>query len=93
MTQTDNNINLIIEAQKRFPIGTVFRNCCGSLSKYTVNDSYFKYGDNFNISVGVREENDSDYRGCVYYNGKWAEIISYPEGYKVERNINNYSIF
>lgn len=74
---------LLIEAIRRYPIGTKFIDM-NSTHEYIVErfdtSNYNNWNSNRYIIVNCK-----DLYGCgkyLYLNGKWAEIIEYPEGYK-----------
>ena len=80
---------LIAEAKKRYPIGTVFTSPVGSDSKerYTVREFSNSEGGNgwyTNQHIIIYVEGITGYGKYLYLNGKWADIISYPEEYVPE---------
>lgn len=74
------------ECKKRFPIGCVFKNPFDNVI-YTLKDGINTYNimDHQAIDGGF---------GCgyLYYNKKFAELISLPKGYKVKIQSYNYLI-
>jgi hypothetical protein len=84
-------------AKKRYPIGTKFRPTHVNDLEYCIvtEDSVFeKYGDQITLTVNgeywINRENpkygNTNYNRIVYYQGKWAEIVS------DEPEINTYSL-
>lgn len=74
---------LLIEAQRKYPIGTKFRDV-NSIHEYIVERfDIANYNDwNSNTYIIVHCKDLSRFGKYLYNNGKWAEIIEYPEGYK-----------
>jgi hypothetical protein len=70
---------MLIESRRRYPIGTTFI-CPYYEEEYTIKkedtDTWTQYSDN-SINGGHK-------KGYLYIHGKWAEIVSLPEGYNVE---------
>lgn len=93
MTQED----LLKEAERRYPIGTVYwnLNLAGERSEKHINAKpimvtrkivpYIERKDFQELGPVVALGNS---QGFVYSGGKWAEIIV-----KIDQVINNYSIF
>ena len=88
----DKTSALIEEAKKRFPKGTIFSNKNLSIptsgEKVTVISTspefYFEYEGKLSIKNG---HTDSDSNWTIYYDGKWAEIITeekVPEKWKLK---------
>jgi len=71
MTEQEKN-QLIEEAKQRFPIGCKFINTVGE--EYVLQSDNYTYKISANNSVWAQSG-----AGCLYQNGKWAEIISKPE--------------
>jgi len=63
---------LIEEAKKRYPAGTKY------ISAMSGIDIYIAKGDPYFGNI-VNSNSIFDNRACIYYNNKWAEIISTPE--------------
>lgn len=59
------------EAKKRFPIGCRFKNTNGN--------SYTLKKDNYVYEIHGKSIWAHEYSGCLYQDGKWAELISLPE--------------
>ena len=58
-------------AGENYPIGTKFISPCEK-SIQTANMFPYFFTENYNIAV-------KSHLGVIYYNGKWAEIISSPK--------------
>lgn len=70
--------DLLNEAKKKYPIGTKFLNARTneSLPNYKIEISefeFFKHADNLSTDVAIIPKKGE---GLVYWNGKWAEIVS-----------------
>ena len=88
----DTMQELIDEAKRRYPIGTVYKHFN---NEYTINspdmltvskmDHHFEGLTRFGISIWVRSE---EYNGVVYHDGEWAEII--PIKFTTEDGVNIY---
>lgn len=78
------NHELLAEAKKRYPIGTVFKSSLNNTARSTVKNGELYLWRNTDICI----DNQGGY--SVYTNGKWAEIISMPAPQEI---INNYSIY
>jgi hypothetical protein len=74
------NVDLLKEAKKRYPIGTVFISP-QNRQKYTVtlyesvDNSYYLAGNDKEALATVTSSGTGDF---LYYNDGWAEIISAP---------------
>jgi len=68
LSDIDTEESLLEEAKRRYPIGTEFKAANNSIKSKVTSDDYH-YGNNENIYF-LRESNS-----CVYYKGKWAEIV------------------
>lgn len=73
--------DLLAEAYRRYPPGTVYK-CAGNvLGKYTVkSDTTFRYYSSDNTQI------DAHGLGFVYYKGKWAEIVEAEKESKVVKD-------
>ena len=76
----DDKDKLIEEAKRRFPIGTKFI-CKNTLTEATIKFCIFKTSSGVD-DIGINEiDSNGDYAvtnsayHCIYYRGKWAEII------------------
>lgn len=80
---------LVKEAMRRYPIGTI----C-----YSAHPDYLTYKmkiRDFNHHCKTEKEifcngdlyDGKDYNPCIYYMGRWAQIISLPEGYNKNKII------
>lgn len=93
--------DLISEAKRRYPIGTKFRpahtpdkDVLGYYCIVTEDSVFEKYGDQIVLTVNgeywIYRENpkygNTDYNRIIYYQGKWAEIVSDGQG------INTYGL-
>lgn len=67
------------EAKKRFPIGCKFKNTNGGIYTLQRDDAVYK------IHVTSIWAHDSC--GCLYDDGKWAELISLPESVSIDEFI------
>lgn len=86
-----NKTELLAEAKKRFPIGTVFLDAAHD-DQYTVKKYDDHEGDNgwhTDKYIIIYVENITGCGKYLYLDGKWAEVVSYPEGYVPECPINN----
>lgn len=74
-----NNDDLLEEAKRRYPIGTKFISVSGRI--LIVTNSNHMYLLRNNIIVSTDEGNGETIKNgaSIYYNGKWAEIVSTPE--------------
>ncbi len=89
---SDNNItpsgtyktsDLLDYAAKHYPPGTTYRNISNSKREPQTTKAKFRHyvkADHITDGCG----------GAVHYDGKWAEVISYPEGFN-PNNINSDS--
>jgi hypothetical protein len=64
-------IDIQAEAKRRFPIGCRFKNTDGY--EYMLVDDYVVY------EISGNRIWASNSLGCLYYDGKWAELINIPE--------------
>lgn len=73
------------EAKNRYPIGTRFKSLYQNDKEEMHVLNYNKCNTHLSPQIWFdcyKENNNYHSRnGCVYKDGKWAEIISYPEGY------------
>lgn len=65
-----NKEELLEEAKRKYPIGTVIKLSNGSITEIKKNIYFDTAGDNIIWNDGY---------GRIYNNGKWAEIVSKPE--------------
>lgn len=84
------NDELINEAIKRYPIGTVFKSPFYDHKVFKVTGDDYNPRYNRDKSSIILSET-----GAVYdcENKVWAEIVSYPVGYVKEEIVNDYLIF
>jgi len=74
------NLELLEEAKKRYPIGTIFispqnrRQYTVTLYK-NVDESYYLTDHDTEALATINSSGTGDF---LYYNGKWAEIILLP---------------
>ncbi len=69
---------LLAEAKRRYPIGTKYKSIWDSENKMS------HIGINICRACGIQLDKHGIVDGSnnyLYYNGKWAEIVEYPEGY------------
>ena len=80
---------LLEEAKRRFPIGTKFKvvHLPHEIRTVKSHDYYINTFVKKAINLLICEK-DSCEGASVYNEGKWAEIVSYPEGYIPETNHN-----
>ena len=89
--------DLISEAKRRYPVGTKFKPPHVTTSEYCIvtEDSVFeKHGDEIVLTIngcywiekGNPKYGNTNYNRLVYYQGRWAEIIS------DEPEINTYGL-
>ena len=87
-----NRGELIEEAKKRYPIGTMYNalepnGTSNEVAEATRLPRVFD-GSEVQVDVGRR---------YVYANGKWATVVSYPEGYVLSADVlqvvENYPIY
>ena len=71
---------LLEEAKRRYPVGTKFKLAHDSSKQSYVKHANYFWGTSNNIYCAQHSSgNDFDnftYNGCIYSEGKWAEIIS-----------------
>lgn len=77
---------LIEEAKNRYPIGTKFISDCSKENGYLENEYEITH-DLFTVNKMGIQGKSNGYIPFVYYRDKWAEIVSYPEGY-IPKSIN-----
>lgn len=65
---------LLEEAKRRYPVGTNFK------SPYSGNEIKI-VGINFKFNTNEKDIYEVNTNGFVYYEGKWAEIVSLPKDY------------
>jgi len=78
--------NNIVQAKKMYPIGTTFYSSKSGIT-FTVKTNAFIEENDGNIKLA----NGFGNVPYVYFNGKWAEIISLPE--PKNEIIDNYEIY
>lgn len=67
--------DLLEEAKKRYPIGTKYKCAAGGTILTVEKQSFTKIGkDTIHAESG---------KGCLFYDGKWAEIVSEDETYNI----------
>lgn len=69
--------DLIEEAKLRYPIGTKFKLVHVTGQQSTVKHHNIKHRDNY-LSLGSGCKESNFYTETLYYDGRWAEIISKP---------------
>jgi len=84
----DEEIEIIKEAKKRYPIGTKFRPPHLNSSKViciVVNHDFVFSGDKLyvydnigNYGSSDKTSGDNSYSRCIFNHGKWAEVIELP---------------
>lgn len=75
---------LILEAKRRYPIGTVFLEATNGEEKYTVkkfDDDLGRGGWYSTNCIIVHVRGGTVWGKYLYFNGKWADIIKYPKGW------------
>ena len=78
---------LLKEAILRYPIGTKYKSA-NPYSEYT----YIVERQNFEIISSDMIWGESG-KETLYRDGKWAEIIEYPEGYILPQEVVGYEIY
>lgn len=89
-------LSLLEQAKSRYPIGTKFRvaHLPHIICKVKDHENYYFQTDeiiNLNIEVPI----DGCFGGCVYYKGKWAEIVDdfvLPEKWYIKLTVENRKI-
>lgn len=84
---------LIAEAKKRYPVGTVFLEAISDKPQYTVrkiSDSEGGAGWYTDEHIIIYVEGITSCGKYLYRDGKWADIVSYPKDYIQEEG---YPIF
>lgn len=73
------NEELLAEAKRRYPVGTIVISCMEEYQKYPMKIKHFSHSaQNVNEIFFKGDKTDNPYSNCnpcVYYKGKWAEII------------------
>lgn len=83
---------LIAEAKRRYPIGTVFIALTEDEKPYTVREFSNSEGSNgwyTDEHIIIYVEGVTGSGKYLYRKGQWADIVSYPDGYVSECPINN----
>lgn len=83
------NEELLAEAKRRYPVGTIFRVAHIIDKICTIKDHKYEKNTFVNNSSGLHinfliNEIDDCNMGSVYFNGEWAEIISLPKDIKYD---------
>lgn len=87
-----NKKELIAEAKRRYPIGTVFIALTEDEKPYTVKEFSSSEGGNgwyTDEHIIIYVEGVTGSGKYVYRKGQWADIVSYPDGCVPEGTINN----
>ena len=74
-------------AKDNYPIGTSYKCANSGKTVFTIVGDKTTYKD---TGKAIYADNC---KGCLYYNGKWAEIVFYPEGFVKDKIINEYQIY
>jgi len=73
---------LLVEAQRRYPIGTVYYTAHLNDEKCTISTTNFEVtSTGIYESSGNKKKNRHSYSEILKEGDKWAKIISYPPGY------------
>lgn len=75
---------LIEEAKNRYPNGCIVKSIDPNYKlemKIFDNSRFTTYRKEEGCWVRGDKHNGHNYNPCLYYQGQWAEIVSYPEGY------------
>jgi hypothetical protein len=68
---------LLIEAKRRYPIGTIFRSPEDNCTYNTTDQGFYTHNSILQglVALAKQECGNGEY---IYYNDRWAEIISLP---------------
>lgn len=68
---------LLIEAKRRYPIGTIFRSPEDNCTYNTTDQGFYTHNSILQglVALAKQEYGNGEY---VYYNNTWAEIVSLP---------------
>lgn len=91
----DEKNEFLEQAKINYPPGTKFKDAINgdlkTLKSFDDNEGLNGWFRKNHIIVWTEESSTSG--SYLYYNGKWAVIISYPDNYSPNQTINNYEIF
>jgi hypothetical protein len=90
MTEQEKNL-LLEEAKQRFPIGTKYK-CAqapNSTRKCIIDETFYNI---IRYNYGVETSIDAVGYGFIYYDSKWAEIISKPESNELSEPKYDYEV-
>ena len=72
-------MDLLEEAKRRYPIGTIFNSPNHTNIEYQINQKIIDAKYYVSKDMIEVERTTKNYRGIIYDNGVWAEIISKPK--------------